>query len=125
MRSFGPWRIAVVLVVTMACSCSRSTTNVSQPRTPGPESVNAERLVHADQEAGNWFTYGRTYNEQRFSPLKGFSDRNINQFGLAWSFDLDTHRGQEATPIVVDGVMYFTSAWSKVFALDAATGALL
>src|SRR5262249_3496841 len=45
--------------------------------------------------------------------------------GLAWYFDLDTNRGQESTPIVVDGVMYLTSAWSKVFAFNAATGALL
>ena len=45
--------------------------------------------------------------------------------GLAWYFDLDTDRGQEATPIVVDGVMYFSTAWSEVFALNAATGARL
>ena len=70
-------------------------------------------------------TYGRTYSEQRFSPLKQIDDKNIGGLGLAWFYDLDTRRGQEATPIVVDGVMYFTTAWSKVFALDAATGALL
>ena len=70
-------------------------------------------------------TYGRTYSEQRFSPLKQIDDKNIGELGLAWFYDLDTRRGQEATPIVVDGVMYFTTAWSKVFALDAATGALL
>jgi hypothetical protein len=62
----------------------------------------------------NWMTDGRTYGEQRFSPLKQIDDRNISQLGLAWYYDLDTHRGQEATPLVVDGVN-FTSAWSKVF----------
>jgi quinohemoprotein ethanol dehydrogenase len=70
-------------------------------------------------------TYGRTYDEQRFSPLNQINDRNVSQVGLAWYFDLDTRRGQEATPIVVDGVMYFTTAWSKVFALNAVTGKLL
>ncbi len=45
-----------------------------------------------------------------------------SRLGLAWSLDLDTHRGQEATPIVVDGVMYFSTAWSKVIAVRAATG---
>ena len=69
-------------------------------------------------------TYGRTYNEQRFSPLKQINDRNVNQLALAWYYDLDTRRGQEATPIVVDGVMYFTTAWSKVVSLNAASGAL-
>ena len=90
-----------------------------------PADVDAARLADADRESGNWMTYGRTYTEQRFSPLKQIDERNVGQLGFAWHFDLDTHRGQEATPIVVDGVMYFTSAWSKAFALNAATGALL
>ena len=68
-------------------------------------------------------TYGRTYSEQRFSPLNQVTEQNVHQLGLAWYFDLDTQRGQEATPLVVDGAMYFTTAWSKVVALDAATGA--
>ena len=70
-------------------------------------------------------TYGRTYGEQHFSPLNQINDQNVSQLGLAWYYNLDTNRGQEATPLVVDGVMYFTSAWSKVFALNAATGQLL
>ena len=68
-------------------------------------------------------SYGRTYDEQRFSPLKKINAENVSQLKLAWHYDLDTaHRVQEATPLVIDGVMYVTSAWSKVFALDAATG---
>ena len=87
--------------------------------------VDAARIEGADRDSANWLTYGRTYSEQRFSPLKAINDSNVSQLGLVWHFDLDTHRGQEATPIVVDGMMYFTSAWSKVFALNAATGAPL
>jgi quinohemoprotein ethanol dehydrogenase len=90
-----------------------------------PASVSATRMEHAAQEAGNWMSYGRTYNEQRFSPLKLINDQNISRLKLAWSYDLDTNRGQEATPLVIDGAMYFTSAWSKVFALNAATGKLI
>ena len=67
---------------------------------------------------------GRTYDEQRFSPLKKIDAGNVKQLGLAWFYDLDAaHRAQESTPLVIDGVMYVTSAWSKVFALDAKTGA--
>jgi PQQ-dependent dehydrogenase (methanol/ethanol family) len=84
--------------------------------------VDAPRIIHADDEPGNWMTHGRTYSEQRFSPLKKINDQNAGRLGLAWSLDLDTKRGQEATPIVVDGVMYFSTAWSKVFAVKAATG---
>jgi quinohemoprotein ethanol dehydrogenase len=90
-----------------------------------PADVDGARIIAADKEPGNWMSHGRTYSEQRFSPLQEINDRNISELGLAWYFDLDTDRGQEATPLVVDGVMYFTSAWSKVFALNAATGALL
>jgi quinohemoprotein ethanol dehydrogenase len=87
--------------------------------------VDGARIENADREPGNWMTHGRTYSEQRFSPLKQIDDRNVAQLGLTWYFDLDTRRGQEATPIVVDGVMYFTTAWSKVVALNAATGAVI
>ncbi len=114
--------IALFLAVTsQACHEARS---ASEPPVK-PADVNEYRLVNADHEPGNWMTHGRTYGEQRFSPLIQINDQNVSHLGLAWFYDLDTNRGQEATPIVVDGVMYFTSAWSKVFALDAATGKLL
>ena len=87
--------------------------------------VDGARIINADQEPGNWMSHGRTYSEQRFSPLKEINGSNVGDLKLAWYYDLDTDRGQEATPIVVDGVMYFTSAWSKVFAVNAVTGALL
>jgi len=87
-----------------------------------PANVDAARIAHADQDPGNWLTYGRTYSEQRFSPLTGITADNANRLGLAWYADLDTDRGQEATPLVIDGVMYFSTAWSLVMAFDAKTG---
>src|SRR5665213_1278806 len=87
--------------------------------------VDAARLQHADSEPGNWMSYGRTYDEQRFSPLTQINANNIGQLGLAWFADLDTNRGQEATPLVVDGVLYTSTAWSMVKAYDAASGKLL
>ncbi|MDH5345769.1 MAG: PQQ-binding-like beta-propeller repeat protein, partial [Gammaproteobacteria bacterium] len=92
---------------------------------PAPAAVDGARLVAADGEPGNWMTHGRTYSEQRYSPLTAINAENVSNLGLAWYFDLDTDRGQEATPIVVDGVMYVSTAWSKVKALDAKTGSLL
>jgi len=89
---------------------------------PRPQ-VDAARLESANAETGSWLTYGRTYDEQRFSPLKQITPQNITRLSLAWHYDLDAaHRVQESTPLIVDGVMYVTSAWSKVFALDPATG---
>ncbi len=85
--------------------------------------VDAARLVNADAEPGNWMSTGRTYSDQRFSPLKQINDSNIGDLGLAWHYDIgsDNH-GQEATPVVVDGVMYVSEDMSRVVALDAKTG---
>ena len=124
--SFFIVTIFLALVVSAGCggSNSRKADGTQTPAGWKAADVNDTRLRNADREPGNWMSHGRTYNEQRFSPLKDINDRNIGQLGLAWHYDLDTRRGQEATPVVVDGVMYFTSAWSKVFAMNAATGAL-
>lgn len=107
---------------TSSANTASSASGVATVATPRA-AVNAARILAADREPGNWMTYGRTYDEQRFSPLKQINDRNVGQLQLAWHYDLDAaHRVQESTPIVVDGVMYVTSAWSKVFALDPASG---
>ncbi len=90
-----------------------------------PARIDQARLDAAASDADNWLTYGRTNAEQRFSELVQVNDGNIGQLGLAWAVELDTARGQEATPIVVDGIMYTSTAWSKVLALDAATGKVL
>ncbi len=84
--------------------------------------ISAERLLGAQADDANWLTYGRNYEEQRFSPLDAINTENVGELGLVWSADMDTARGQEATPLVIDGVMYFTTAWSKVKAHNAATG---
>src|SRR5271170_7203547 len=84
--------------------------------------INEKRLKVADTEPENWFTLGRDGNETYFSPLTKINDANIDRLGFAWSYDLGTSRGQEATPIVVDGVMYSSGTWGFVYAVDAATG---
>ncbi len=112
---------ALVLLCAAGCH-SKSNSPAAAREAASPASVDTSRLVHADNEPGNWMTYGRTYSEQRFSPLKQINDQNVGQLALAWYVDLDSHRGDEATPIVVDGVMYFTTTWSRVFAVKASTG---
>ncbi len=87
--------------------------------------VSTERLESASKEHNNWLSHGRTYDEQRFSPLDQINTANVNQLGLAWYFDVPTRRGMEATPIVVDERMYVTGSWSIVYALDAASGSEL
>jgi quinohemoprotein ethanol dehydrogenase len=79
-------------------------------------------LLATGGDAGDWPAIGHSYNEQRFSPLDQINDGNVGQLGIAWFADLPDARGQEATPVVVGGVMYLAGAWSKVWAFDAATG---
>src|SRR5271163_2801600 len=115
--------LAFSVAILCGVGCHSKDATIEKPREAvSPANVDESRLLHADQEPGNWMSYGRTYNEQRFSPLKQINDQNVGQLGLAWYVDLDIRRGQEATPIVVDGVMYFSTAWSKVFAVNAGTG---
>jgi PQQ-dependent dehydrogenase (methanol/ethanol family) len=86
----------------------------------GNPGVDANRIEAA--EAGEWLSYGRTYDEQRFSPLDKVNRETVARLGVAWWAEFDTDRGQEATPLIADGVLYTTTAWSKVYAFDAATG---
>jgi alcohol dehydrogenase (cytochrome c)/quinohemoprotein ethanol dehydrogenase len=86
--------------------------------------VDRKALVAAADNRSEWLTYGRTYDEQRFSPLEQINTGNVKNLGLAWFADLDTARGQEGTPLVIDGTLYITTAWSKVKAYDAVSGKL-
>ncbi|HXC60545.1 MAG TPA: PQQ-dependent dehydrogenase, methanol/ethanol family [Steroidobacteraceae bacterium] len=88
----------------------------------GKADVDGARIANADSEPGSWMSHGRTYSEQRYSPLTQITKDNVGKLGLAWFADMDTNRGQEATPIVVDGVIYVSTAWSKVKAYEAKTG---
>jgi quinohemoprotein ethanol dehydrogenase len=99
---------------------SAAATTTTRPRPAA--AVDQHRLDNAAAEPGNWMTYGGTYAETRFSPLTEINEKTIARLKPAWVVDLDNARGQEATPLVVDGVMYTSTAWSKVMAVDAATG---
>jgi len=84
--------------------------------------ISDERLVNADATPGDWLSYGRNYAEDRYSSLNQITKENIKDLGLAWSINLETTRGIEATPLVVDGIMYLSGPWSMVYAIDARKG---
>src|ERR1700730_962429 len=109
---------STVWLLTLACDLARAADAGGKP-------VDGARITNADMEPGNWLTYGRTYSEQRYSPLARINDKNARNLGLAWFADLDTNRAQEATPLVIDGTLYISTAWSLVKAYDARTGRLL
>ncbi|PCJ64276.1 MAG: PQQ-dependent dehydrogenase, methanol/ethanol family [Candidatus Hydrogenedentota bacterium] len=108
-------RVATLIVATIILPIGSA---YAQPNLD----VDSARIANADAESGNWLAHGRTYDEQRFSPLEKINEGNVSDLGLAWSTPTQMGRGHEASPIVVDGTMYITLPWSKVMALNAKTG---
>lgn len=71
-----------------------------------PPAIDAARIENP--AAGEWLSHGRTYDEQRYSPLARITDANVTELGLAWFHDLEVPRGAEATPLMANGVLYVT-----------------
>ena len=103
----------ILTVLTAACT---------EPSSDIAVAVNESRILAAEDDTANWLSHGRTYAEQLYVPLSNINPGNIDRLGLAWHFDFPTRRGIESTPLIIDGVMFVTSSWSMVFALDARTG---
>ena len=89
-----------------------------------PADVDGARIAAADSEPQNWLSHGRTYREERFSPLATLNKTNVKSLIPAWSFSFggEKQRGQEAQPIIKDGVMYVTASYSRIYAVDLKTG---
>src|SRR5690242_4730691 len=84
--------------------------------------VPFDRLLQADREPQNWLTYSGSLNGQRYSRLDSITPQNVNRLELQWVFQTRSLEKFEATPLVVDGVLYVTEAPNHVIALDAKTG---
>ena len=118
------------LILGTAIACCQATPAADETKTnqwpmhaaDAAAAVTQERLQSADKHPGQWMSYGRTWDEQRFSPLTQINDHNVQRLGLAWFADLNTYRGVEATPLVIDGILYNISAWDITTAYDAVTG---
>ena len=90
------------------------------------QELDGARLVRADSEPQNWLTYYGTYNAWRYSSLTAINRTNVKNLQPAWVFNTGRDEGGlNATPLVVDGVMYLVGPFNRVFAIDAATGRTL
>jgi quinohemoprotein ethanol dehydrogenase len=123
-------KLKVVVVTTLLTALLAAAFSTRMPTVSGQAkksgAITVARIIAEEKaDKGNWLAHGRTFSEQRFSPLKQINDQNVKQLGLAWHYKLDVDRGVEATPIVVDGVMFTTGVWSVVYALNARDGKLL
>lgn len=81
-----------------------------------------DRLLNADLEPEQWMTLGRDYGETHYSPLAQINEETVSEIGFAWEFKTGTTRGLEATPIIIDGVLYASGNWGAAYAVNAATG---
>jgi PQQ-dependent dehydrogenase (methanol/ethanol family) len=118
-----------VLQLGVAATLALSGTSQAQPAKGSPEHVRAVTgkvdgaSIRANAARGaDWPSYGLDYAETRFSRLGQISAANVKDLGLVWSYDLESNRGVEATPLVVDGIMYVTGSWSIVHAIDVRSG---
>jgi quinohemoprotein ethanol dehydrogenase len=100
-----------------------SAAETSAVTSPSIAQIDDARIIAAEDEPDAWLAYGRDYYEQRFSPLTDINRDTVDGLGLAWSKDMNTNFALESTPIMVDGTLFFSSTFSSVHAVDAATGA--
>ena len=137
MQSTRRWISLFTVLLLTACGGDSENTSqtVNSGSAPQPDStgvaqasispygqVSQERLTNAEDEPEQWMMYGGTYTEQRYSALEQINTDNVSDLGLAWYANLETNRGQQSTPVYVDGMLYVTESWSKVSAFDATTG---
>jgi quinohemoprotein ethanol dehydrogenase len=113
----GAWLLALLGTAAAAGAAGAG------PAGTSPGNVDATRLASADSAPQNWYTGGRDQGGSYYSPLAAINASNVKELGFAWQYDLGSpYRGQEATPIAVDGVMYTSGSWGYVYAVNAATG---
>jgi alcohol dehydrogenase (cytochrome c) len=80
------------------------------------------RIRDADREPGNWLTYSRGYNGQRFSPLDQITADNVRNLRAAWTYQIQQQGKFSASPIAIDGILYISEPGGDVVALDGLTG---
>jgi quinohemoprotein ethanol dehydrogenase len=118
----------MVASVMTALTCF-SSASAQSPAKGSPEHIKAvtsavdQNSIKANAATSNdWPAVGLDYGETRFSKLNQINVDNVKNLGLVWSYNLESSRGVEATPIVVDGIMYVSASWSVVHAIDVRTG---
>jgi quinohemoprotein ethanol dehydrogenase len=111
------WRLQHVLLLVIGCLVA--------PASIAAGDVTEERVLAEAANGANWFLKGGNFRGEHFSPLREIDDKTVTDLGLAWSTDLPVPDGISATPVVVDGIIYLSGAWSLVFAVDGKSGKLL
>jgi quinohemoprotein ethanol dehydrogenase len=107
-------RVFTICVLALASGAAYSAAEVTE-----------ERVLAESGKGVNWFLKGGNFDGSHFSPLGEINTGNVGDLGLAWMSEIPAPDGISATPIVVDGVIYFSAAYSVAFAVDAVSGRIL
>jgi alcohol dehydrogenase (cytochrome c) len=90
------------------------------------DDVTFDRILHAEKNPGDWLTYHGSYQGWHHSALNQINTQNVGQLKVAWMHQPGrATRGVQSMPMAADGVLYYSSSYSKVYALDGATGEVL
>lgn len=114
---FNPFTNSLVIIL-----CLLSTLSCEQKK--ANDAIDDEALSDENRNA-EWLAYGRTHNERRFSPLEDINVNNISDLSVDWYLDLPNDIGLVSTPLVVDGILYFTGTMNIVRAINAVSGELI
>ena len=115
--------IAVVFGATLLGGAANAQTKGTPDHIKAVTSAIDSAAITANTATSkDWPTYGLDYAETRFSKLNQITAENVKDIGLMWTYNLESIRGVEATPLVVDGIMYVSAPWSVVHAVDTRTG---
>ncbi len=114
-------RLLMIFAVVSWCDAALAA-SANSAASGAAAGVDSHSIEANSATTRDWPTYGLDYSETRFSRLTQINANTVKDLGLVWSYDLQSSRGVESTPLVVDGVMYVTAPWSVVHAIDAITG---
>lgn len=115
--------VAAGMLTSLSCyDANNASAQAKRAKRTAYGQIDQQRLLAADHHPEEWLTTGRDFGKGHYSPLTQINTKTVGRLGFAWDYDTQTNRGLEATPIVVDGVMYTSGSGGKAFALDARTG---
>jgi len=122
MKHFQLKGAAVLAALAMASSGAFATGLEELKANLHHNYVTDDMLLNADKDASNWLLYGRDYQTTRYSPLSQVNKGNIKSLKAAWNLSFGVLDGQDSQAVVVNGTVYVTSSYNKVWSVDGATG---
>lgn len=112
--------------ITACGSDSGNTSTEDSAVKPAPSTdvrlSGRDLMITADKKTDIWFTTGGQFSETHHSALDQINKETVTDLGFAWDYDLYSRRGVEATPVIVDGIIYASGPWGVVYAVDGKSG---